>query len=145
MRALASFTLAAAIFASAAGSAAAAIVVPIDQSVRLSIPGSAYSVLVGSPGVADVTVVDSQTLYVSGHNYGTTDVVVLDRAGQTLYRGDILVTSPDNGRVSIYRGSSRTDLACAPGCQVAVRAGGAVAAAGGGAPAPSAPPAPATP
>ena len=137
MRALASFAIATAILAGAAGSAAAAIVVPIDQSVRLSIPGSAYSVLVGSPAVADVTVVDSQTLYVSGHNYGSTDVVVLDRAGQTLYRGDILVTSPDNGRVSIYRGSSRTDLACAPGCQVAVRVGG-----GGGAPAPAAAPAP---
>lgn len=126
MRAFASLGLAAALSAAVAGSALAAaapgvVVVPIDQSTRLSLAGSAYSVLVGSPAVADVTVVDSQTLYVSGRGYGTTDVEVLDRNGSVLYRGQIVVSAADVGRVSVYRGAARTDLACAPGCQVATR------------------------
>jgi hypothetical protein len=137
MRAFVSLALAAVSAAALAGSALAAapsIVVPIDQSTRLSIAGSAYSVLVGSPAVADVTVVDSRTLYISGRGYGSTDIEVLDRDGGVLYRGEIVVTGSEVGRVSVYRGSARTDLACAPGCQVATRSGsgGGAAASGGG-------------
>jgi len=135
MRASVSFVLAALSAAAVAGSALAqpAIVVPIDQSTRLNVAGSAYSVLVGSPAVADVTVIDSHTLFISGRGYGTTDVVVLDRNGSTLFSGEVVVTAPEAGRVSVYRGSARTDMACAPGCQIAARSDGG---GGGGATAP---------
>lgn len=112
------------------------VVVPIDQSTRLNIGGSAYSVLVGNSAVADVTVVDSHTLYISGRGYGATDVVVLDRDGGSLLKASVVVTSPDAGRVSVYRGSARTDMACAPTCQPSTRSGAA-----GGAPASAASPA----
>jgi Flp pilus assembly secretin CpaC len=132
MRAIASFALTAlaTVAIAAPALAAPAVVVPIDQSVRLSIPGSAYSVILGSPSVADVTVVDSHTLFISGRGFGATDVTVLDRAGTTLFNGEIVVTAPDIGRVSVYRGAARTDMACAPSCSVSARSGGA--AAGGG-------------
>ncbi len=106
---------------SSASAFADTFTVPIDHSTRLSIRGSAASVVVGNPQVADVTVVDSHTLYVSGRGYGETDVVVLDPAGRTVYAGEILVGSPNNGRVSVYRGAARTDMACAPGCEVSFR------------------------
>lgn len=126
-----------------AGAAAAdTLVVPIDHSTRLSVAGSAASVVVGNPQVADVTVVDSHTVFVSGRGFGETDVVVLDAAGRTLYAGEVLVGSPNGGRVSIYRGQAKTDMACAPGCEVSFRSetrgagsgsqGGAMASAGGG-------------
>jgi Flp pilus assembly secretin CpaC len=138
MRAFVSLGLAAILAAAIAGPALAAsasvpsIIVPIDQQTRLSLAGSAYSVLVGNPAVADVTVIDSHTLYISGRGYGSTDVEILDISGAVLYRGDVVVTGSDVGRVSVYRGSARTDMACAPGCQVATRSS-AGAAAGGGA------------
>src|SRR3954447_15735714 len=90
-----------------APAAAAPLVVPIDQSTRLNVPGSAYSVLVGNPAVADVTVVDSHTLYIQGRGYGATDVVVLDRDGRPLYTGDLVVSAAESGRVSVYRGPAR--------------------------------------
>jgi Flp pilus assembly secretin CpaC len=131
-------SLAALAFAAFAGPAfAAALVVPIDQSTRLNVTGSAASVLIGNPAIADVTVIDSHTLYVLGRGYGATDIVVLDRDGRALFTGDLVVGSADAGRVSVYRGPARTDMACAPGCQVTVRStgGGATAPAstGGGA------------
>lgn len=115
--------LALAVIASAAAGAAAAdtLVVPIDHSTRLNVAGSASSVVVGNPQVADVTVVDSHTVFVSGRGFGQTDVVVLDAAGRTLYAGEVLVGSPSGGRVSVYRGQARTDMACAPGCEVSFR------------------------
>ena len=81
MRAIASFALTAlaTLAVAAPAFAAPAVVVPIDQSTRLTIAGSAYSVVLGSPTVADVTVVDSHTLFISGRSYGVTDVTVLDR------------------------------------------------------------------
>ena len=125
--------------------AAETLTVAIDHSTRLNVAGAAASVVVGNPQVADVTVVDSHTVYVSGRGYGETDVVVLDAAGRTLFAGDVMVGAPNSGRVSVYRGSARTDLACAPGCAVSFRSdtkgsgsgsqGGAVAAGGSGAPA----------
>jgi len=113
------------------------LTVPIDHSVRLNVAGSASSVLVGNPAVADVTVVDSHTVFVLGRGYGQTDVVILNRDGQTVYSGEVTVAAVGGGRVSVYRGPARTDMACAPGCQVSVRSAG-----GGSAPA-AAPAAPA--
>ena len=135
------------LLALAAGPALAdALIVPIDHSIRLGVPGAAASVLVGNPAVADVTVVDSRTVFVLGKGYGQTDVVILDRLGQTLYSSEVIVSAISGGRVSVYRGPARTDLACAPGCEVAVRAGGsAVASAPSAAPSPASAPAAAAP
>lgn len=94
---------------------ASAMVVPLDHTARLSIPGAAASVVVGNPGIADVTVVDSHTLYISGRGYGSTDLVVLDRTGRTLYSGDISVAAAGSS-VSVYRAGTRTNVVCAPGC-----------------------------
>ena len=140
MRAFARFTALAAAAAVASSASAASLVVPIDQSVRLNVSGAASSVLVGNPSVADVTVIDSHTLFVSGRGYGATDLVVLDREGRTLYAGDLVVGAADSGRVSVYRGAARTDMACAPGCQPSIRTptgGGAAAGGANSAPAPS--------
>ena len=135
------------LFASIAASAAAEpLTVAIDHSSRLNVQGAAASVVVGNPQVADVTVVDSHTVFVSGRGYGETDVVVLDGAGRTIYAGEILVGTPGGGRVSVYRGAERTDMACAPGCEVSFRSptkgagsgsAGGTAQAGGGSSGPS--------
>ncbi len=128
----------------AAPALADSLVVPIDHSMRLAVHGQAASVVVGNPAVADVTVVDTHTLFVSGRGYGETDVVVLDRAGQTIFSGDVIVAAAGGGRVSVYRGPDRTDMACAPNCSVSTRSPTApskegAAPSGGGASAPSNP------
>jgi hypothetical protein len=88
-------------------------------------------VVVGNPQVADVTVVDSHTVFVSGRGYGQTDVVVLDSLGRTLYAGDVFVGGQSGGRVSVWRGGERTDMACAPGCEVSFRSPSKTAAGSG--------------
>lgn len=118
MRAIASlaFSAVVAIAADVSPALAENLNVPLDHSVRLSVVGEASSVVMGNPKVADVTVVDSHTLFISGKSFGATDVVVLDRVGRTIYSNNILVSTPDAGRVSVYRGGGRTDLFCAPNC-----------------------------
>ncbi len=92
-----------------------ALVVPLDHSQRLSLSGAASSVLVGNPSIADVTVVDSHTLYLQAKSYGVTNLVVLDRVGRTLYSGDVTVSAP-GASVSVYRGGERADFGCTPRC-----------------------------
>lgn len=112
------------------------LIVPLDHSTRLKVAGSASSVVVGNPSVADVTVVDSHTLFVSGRGYGVTDVVVLDGSGRTLFSTEVVVGVAHTGRVSVWRGGARMDMACTPSCQPSIRSGGASGgSSGGGAPA----------
>jgi len=49
-----------------------ALNVEIDQSARIQLRGQAGSVIVGNPQIADVTVVDANTLFVTGKGYGVT-------------------------------------------------------------------------
>ena len=88
--------------------------VPLDHSARLNVQGVS-SVVVGDPTIADVTVVDSHTVFVEGRSYGSTAIVATDHNGRTLFQGDITVVRPAGG-VAVYRGVLRSDFACAPDC-----------------------------
>lgn len=120
--------------------------VPIDQAVRVDIAGQVNSVVIANPSLVDVRIVDSHTLYLVGNGYGATNVVALDRDGRSIYSSEVVVSSPNAGRVSVYRGAARTDMACTSNCQVSMRSaaassggGGGGGGAGAGAPAPDGP------
>ena len=97
----------------ASAARAESLTVSLNHSAKLSVQG-ASSVVVGDATVADVTVVDSHTVFVEGRNYGSTAIVINDRAGRTLYAGDVTVVRPAG--VSVYRGVVRSDFTCAPDC-----------------------------
>ena len=118
MRLLAS-TLAAALLTAAALPALAqdrGMDVEIDRAQRIQLRGAAASVIVANPAVADVTMVDASTLYVTGRGYGSTEVVVVDAIGRTLYQSVINVTAPSTGHVRVWRGGTATEMSCAAGC-----------------------------
>ena len=112
--------------------------VEIDRSARIGLTGSAASVIVGNPAIADVTVVDANTLFVTGKGYGVTEVVAVDGVGRTIFQGEIVVTGGSTGSVRVWRGAQATEMACAASCAPSIRnvSGPATAAA---APAASAP------
>jgi len=95
--------------------AALAMLVPINHAQRIDVRGAAASVVVGNPKIASVTVVDTHTLYIMGRGPGSTNVVVLDKAGHALFAGDITVAATGSN-VSLYRGDRRTKVNCSYGC-----------------------------
>ena len=101
--------------------------VEVDHVTRLNLNGSAASVIVGNPQIADVTVVDAHTLFVSGRAYGVTEIVVLDAAGRSIYQGEVVVSAPSGGQVRVWRGASVTNMACSATCAPSIRGGEAVA------------------
>ena len=125
-RLLAAIASTAVLFAPAIGTAqSGSLSVEIDQAQRVQLRGPAGSVIVGNPAIADVTVVDSNTLYITGKGYGVTEVVAIDTIGRTVFQSQIVVTAGSgSGRVRVWRGGQATEMACAASCSPSVRGSG---------------------
>ena len=127
--------LIAALLAVAAPAAAQAQSAPmnveIDQATRVPLRAAAGSVIVGNPQIADVTVVDSNTLYITGKGYGVTEVVAVDAIGRTVFQRQIVVTDGAGaGRVRMWRGAQSTEMACGSSCSPSMRGSSGPAAGG---------------
>lgn len=99
---------------------AGTLTVERDHTQRLGLRAAAGSVIVGNPAIADVTVVDERTLFVSGRAYGSTEVVVLDALGRTIHQVQVVVTQPGS-QVRVWRGVELTEMACGATCAPAVQ------------------------
>lgn len=129
MRRLAAFAALAALAAPSSGLAQSRpITVEIDHATRVQLRGPAGSVVVGNPAIADVTVVDANTLFITGKGYGVTEVVAVDQIGRTVFEGQVVVTAPERGHVRVWRGAQVTEMACGASCSPSVRAANAGAA-----------------
>lgn len=112
-----------------AAPASAADGVPINVNVNMArilrINAPAATVIVGNPGIADVTIQDPQTLILTGKSYGQTNLIILDSAGNPIADTLIEVVQMQAGVMTVYQGQSRTSLACAPVCQNMIMMGDA--------------------
>ena len=115
------FAAAVALAPAAAQAQSAPLSVEIDHSARVQLRGAAGSVIVGNPAIADVTVVDANTLYIVGKGYGVTEVVAVDGIGRILFQNQIVVTAGNTGMVRVWRGAQPTDMACASSCAPSIR------------------------
>lgn len=103
--------------ATPAMAADAPINVNVNMARILRINASAATVIVGNPGIADVTIQDPQTLILTGKSYGQTNLIVLDKAGNPIADTMIEVVQMQAGVMTVYQGQARTSLSCAPVCQ----------------------------
>jgi Flp pilus assembly secretin CpaC len=91
--------------------------VEINQAARVQLSGPAGSVIVANPNIADVTVVDSNTLYITGKGDGITEIVAVDAIGRTVFQSQVIVTdSAGSGSVRVWRGARSTEMTCAASC-----------------------------
>jgi Flp pilus assembly secretin CpaC len=101
----------------------APINVNVNMARILRINAAAATVIIGNPGIADVTIQDPQTLILTGKSYGQTNLIILDSAGNPVADTMIEVVQMQAGVVTVFQGQSRTSLACAPVCQSVVMMG----------------------
>ena len=76
--------------------------------LRISAP--AATVIIGNPGVADVTIQDPQTLVLTGKSYGQTNLIVLDSEGNPIADTMIEVVQAQADTMTVYHGPG-ADLA----------------------------------
>lgn len=99
------------------------ITVKANMARILRISAPAATVIIGNPGVADVTIQDPQTLVLTGKSYGQTNLIVLDSQGNPIADTLIEVIQAQTELVTMYLGAARTTLACNPNCQPTIMLG----------------------
>jgi len=93
------------------------IEVLIDQATMLRLERPVAEIVVGNPSIADVAVQSGKVIVLTGKSFGETNLIVLDSQGETLINRRVIVEEPAGGYVTVYRGSSRQTLHCAPNCE----------------------------
>jgi Flp pilus assembly secretin CpaC len=83
--------------------------------LRLDRPVS--KVIIGNAEVADVTVADSTTVVLTGKNFGSTNLVLLDADGNAIADERILVSVDEGDTVRVFRQTDRVVLSCTPTCE----------------------------
>lgn len=101
----------------------APISVKVNMARILRISAPAATVIIGNPGVADVTIQDPKTLVLTGKSYGQTNMIVLDDMGEPIADTLIEVIQAQSDLVTVYMGSARTTLVCSPVCQPTIMLG----------------------
>lgn len=106
-----------AVLASAAGALARPFEVPADHAALIRLPGDAAAIVIGNPHIADATLYDARTIFVTGRVYGRTNMIALDDNGRVLYTSDLVVTQSGRGSVQVFRNTERASYVCAPDCE----------------------------
>jgi Flp pilus assembly secretin CpaC len=109
--------------ASAAMADSAPVTVKANMARILRISAPASTVIIGNPGIADVTIQDPQTLVLTGKSFGQTNLIVLDNKGEPIADTLIQVVQDQADLVTVYIGGSRTSVACQPVCQPIIMLG----------------------
>ena len=99
------------------------ISVKVNMARILRINSPAATVIIGNPGVADVTIQDPQTLVLTGKSYGQTNLIILDSIGNPIADTLVNVIQAQADLVTVYLGESRTTLVCSPVCQPTIMIG----------------------
>lgn len=100
--------------------------VAAGQASYVNLGGAVRDIVVGDPSVADVSVVNDRTLVVLGKRPGVTSLLAFGAGGRALADRQIVVSENGGGAVTVYRGASASNYACAAQC---TRLGGAAGAA----------------
>lgn len=106
-----------------AESAPHAVEVNVNMARILRINSPAATVVIGNPGIADVTIQDPQTLVLTGKSFGQTNLIILDKVGNPIADTLVNVVAQNSGLVTIFQGSARTTVMCDPACQPTVTLG----------------------
>ena len=83
------------------------ISVKVNMARILRISAPAATVIIGNPGVADITIQDPQTLVLTGRSYGQTNLIVLDSAGNPVADTIVSVVQAPGDLVTVYMGTAR--------------------------------------
>ncbi len=102
--------------------AAENVFIATDQTQLIDIAGSPGTVVVGNPSIADATV-HGDKLFVHGRAFGTTNMIILDQAGEEIASLEVTVKIGGSNNVAIFKAATRYSYVCAPLCEVALQPG----------------------
>ena len=91
--------------------------VRIDKASLIKLPERTVTLVIGNPLIADAVVQPGGMAVITAKSYGATNLIALDRSGNTLMDQLVQVTGPADQVVLVYRGIERETYSCAPNCE----------------------------
>lgn len=103
------------------------VILKTDQTSLLMLSADPGTIVVGNPGIADVTL-NGRQLFMHGKSPGSTNLMILDTGGNKLADMYLTVTNDNRNLISVYSGSTkgtatRNTFSCVPDCEPAMVAG----------------------
>ncbi len=109
--------------AGAAASAQQELVVAADRAEILRLPAEASAIVLGNPAIADTTLFDTRTLFLTGKTSGRTNLIALDASGEVMFQADVRVVQDNAGRLYVFRNTERESYTCLENCDPAAVVG----------------------
>jgi hypothetical protein len=99
--------------AAEASTSAEPLLLMTDQTRILKLPRPAGTIVVGNPTFADVTV-QGNLVFLHGRAFGTTNIIILDDAGDQLAEFEATVQMGGSNNLALYKAGMRFSHVCAP-------------------------------
>jgi len=99
------------------------VIVNVDHAKVIKLPEKAQTVIVGNPGIADVSVQKNGVMVITGKSFGVTNLIALDATGGLLAESLVRVGATSEAVVTVQRGLERETYSCTPTCQPALALG----------------------
>jgi len=97
--------------------------VTLDRATISRVPEGTKTLVVGSPIIADVTLIKgSNAMVVTGKGFGETNLIALDGEGNPLLE-EMIRVAPPNTVLVVQRGMDRESYSCTPQCMPSVQLG----------------------
>ncbi len=93
----------------------------MDHARILKLDRAVSKVIIGNADVADVAVADPMTIVLTGKSYGTTNLVILDAAGDAIVDERILVSVDEANTLRVFKQTARSVYSCSPSCEEHVK------------------------
>jgi hypothetical protein len=100
------------------------IPVTVDRATVLKAPAGTAMVVIGNPGIADVSVQKNGVMVLTGKSFGETNMIALNDKGEMISESWLRVRAASrSSNVVVFRGAEPETYSCAPDCSPTVTLG----------------------
>lgn len=123
-RSVVSFVFAAAVLGAPASANDTVINVQVDRATIIRAPANTTMVVIGNPGIADVSVQKNGVMVVTGKSFGETNMIALNDKGEMISENWLRVRAlARSSQITVYRAGEPETYSCTPDCQPTVTLG----------------------
>jgi Flp pilus assembly secretin CpaC len=102
------------------------IAVSLDRATVIKAPPNTAMVVIGNPGIADVSVQKNGVMVLTGKSFGETNMIALNDKGEMISESWLRVRPSQRGTsVTLFRAGEPETYSCAPDCRPTVSLGDA--------------------
>lgn len=95
----------------------ASMKITLNQITLVKLEEKISDALIGNPAIADITIQNNSTFIITGKSYGRTNIILLNKDGDTIFNKWVHVDDDNRNVVRIQRGGARLSYTCNPNCQ----------------------------